>query len=271
MRKAPSRRFDPDQLHHLFSSTCVSCHPPPIEDRYIIYKDNPHVLKVIPVQQHASLCTFSITVLFFKENHWKEDAVRYKALLFLLTIVFFLSINLFGKEAQMKISSIAFGHNGHIPKKYTCDGSDVNPPLKFEQIPANARSLALIVDDPDAPMGTWVHWVVWNIDPETTEIKENFVPTGSKLGMNDFGKHDYGGPCPPSETHRYFFKLYALDTILNISPGAGKTALESSMKGHILAEAQLIGLYKRSRWSNFLNFANRLRTTVLKRSRIEPV
>ena len=147
----------------------------------------------------------------------------------------------------MKISSTAFAHNGQIPKKYTCDGSDINPPLKFEEVPANARSLALIVDDPDAPMGTWVHWVVWNIAPKTAEIKENSVPKGSIQGVNDFRKHAYGGPCPPSGTHRYFFKLYALDMPLNMSASAGKTALESSMKGHILAEAQLLGLYERSR------------------------
>ena len=147
----------------------------------------------------------------------------------------------------MKISSTAFAHNGQIPKKYTCDGSDINPPLKFEEAPANARSLALIVDDPDAPMGTWVHWVVWNIDPKSAEIKENSVPKGSMQGMNDFRKHNYGGPCPPSGTHRYFFKLYALDMTLNIGASAGKNALESAMKGHILGEAQLVGLYERSR------------------------
>jgi len=165
----------------------------------------------------------------------------------LLILVFCLSINLYGKEVQMRISSKAFGQNEQIPKKYTCDGSDINPPLQFQGIPADARSLALIVDDPDAPMGTWVHWVVWNINPKTAEIKENDVPKGSMQGMNDFGKHDYGGPCPPSGTHRYFFKLYALDMILNISPSTAKPALEASMKGHILAEAQLIGIYQRSR------------------------
>jgi len=147
----------------------------------------------------------------------------------------------------MKISSTAFGHNGKIPQKYTCDGSDVNPPLKFEEIPAAARSLALIVDDPDAPMGTWVHWVVWNLDPKTEGIKENSAAKGSIQGINDFRKHDYGGPCPPSGTHRYFFKLYALDMTLNISASNGKAALEASMKGHILAEAELVGLYERSR------------------------
>lgn len=147
----------------------------------------------------------------------------------------------------MKISSTAFTHNGQIPKKYTCDSSDINPPLKFEGVPANAKSLALIVDDPDAPGGTWVHWVVWNIAPKTTEIKENSALKGAMQGMNDFRKHDYGGPCPPSGTHRYFFKLYALDAVLNISATAGKTALESAIKGHVLAEAQLVGLYERSR------------------------
>jgi Raf kinase inhibitor-like YbhB/YbcL family protein len=173
--------------------------------------------------------------------------MRHKTIPLLLTIVFFFLINVHGKEVQMKISSTAFEHNGQIPKKYTCDGSDVNPPLAFAEIPANTKSLALIVDDPDAPMGTWVHWVLWNIDPKTVEIEENSVPKGSMQGINDFRKHDYGGPCPPSGTHRYFFKLYALDMILGINANAAKPDLESSMKGHILATAELIGLYKRSR------------------------
>jgi Raf kinase inhibitor-like YbhB/YbcL family protein len=165
----------------------------------------------------------------------------------LIALVLTLFGSLYGEEAQMKISSTAFGHNGQIPTRYTCEDSDVNPPLRFEGVPADAKSLALIVDDPDAPMGTWVHWVVWNIDPKGTEIKENSVPKGSTQGMNDFRKHDYGGPCPPSGTHRYFLKLYALDMTLNISANTTKATLESAMKGHILAEAQLIGLYTRSR------------------------
>jgi Raf kinase inhibitor-like YbhB/YbcL family protein len=147
----------------------------------------------------------------------------------------------------MKISSNAFEHNWQIPKKYTCDGSDVNPPLKFEGVPSEAKSLALIVDDPDAPVGTWVHWVLWNIDPKTSEIKENSVPKGAHQGMNDFRKNDYGGPCPPSGAHRYFFKLYAIDITLNLAPNATKSDIESAIKGHILAKAELIGLYKRSR------------------------
>ena len=173
--------------------------------------------------------------------------MRYKIIPFLLTIGIFILANVYGKEVQMKISSTAFEHNGQIPKQYTCDGSDVNPPLKFEGVPTEAKSLVLIVDDPDAPMGTWVHWVLWNIDPKTTEIEENSVPKSAKQGMNDFRKHYYGGPCPPSGTHRYFFKLYALDTTLNIGPTVTKADVESSMKGHILAKAELIGLYRRSR------------------------
>lgn len=149
------------------------------------------------------------------------------------------------KKMGLKISSSAFEHNKSIPEKYTCDGSNVNPALAFENVPAGARSLALIMDDPDAPAGMFVHWVVWNMDPKTTGIKENTVPAGAAQGINDFRKHNYGGPCPPSGTHRYFFKLYALDTALSISGDSSKTDLEKAMKGHILAESEMIGLYKR--------------------------
>jgi Raf kinase inhibitor-like YbhB/YbcL family protein len=145
----------------------------------------------------------------------------------------------------LKISSPAFRHNEHIPAKYTCDGTDVNPALAIENAPAGAKSLALIVDDPDAPAGTWVHWVVWNIGPETREIKEHTVPSGASQGMTDFRKRSYGGPCPPSGTHRYFFKLYALDTVLNIGADSTKATVERAMQGHILTKAELIGLYKR--------------------------
>lgn len=147
--------------------------------------------------------------------------------------------------STMKISSPAFKHNEMIPAKYTCDGADVNPALAIENAPAEAKSLALIMDDPDAPRGTWVHWVVWNVNPKIREIKENTVPDGGKQGMNDFRKHDYGGPCPPSGTHRYFFKLYALDTILDIQPNATKAQLEGAMKGHIIARTEMVGLYTR--------------------------
>jgi Raf kinase inhibitor-like YbhB/YbcL family protein len=166
----------------------------------------------------------------------------------LLFIFFFVSPVIF-MEAQdmgtLKLSSPAFKHNDAIPSKYTCDGADINPPLVIENAPLGAKSFALIVDDPDAPAGNWVHWVVWNIDPTTIEIRENTVPPRALQGINDFRKHDYGGPCPPSGTHRYFFKLYALDMMLSISPKSNKAELERVMKGHIVAQGELIGLYRR--------------------------
>ncbi len=147
--------------------------------------------------------------------------------------------------ATLSLSSPAFRNGELIPSKFTCDGEDTNPALVIGNVPPEAKSLALIMDDPDAPSGMWVHWVVWNIDPKTTEIGEDSVPGGAKLGMNDFRKSPYGGPCPPSGTHRYFFKLYALDTKLELGTGTNKAALEKAMKGHILAQGELMGKYKR--------------------------
>lgn len=145
----------------------------------------------------------------------------------------------------LQLVSPAFKHNEFIPEKYTCDGKDINPPLLIENIPSGTKSMALIVDDPDAPAGTWVHWVVWNISPDTKEMKESSVPEGAQQGVNDFRKHEYGGPCPPSGTHRYFFKLYALDTMLNLGSKAKKSDVEQAMKGHILEKTELIGRYRR--------------------------
>ncbi|MDD5167167.1 MAG: YbhB/YbcL family Raf kinase inhibitor-like protein [Candidatus Omnitrophica bacterium] len=143
----------------------------------------------------------------------------------------------------MRIKSPEFKHNELIPAKFTCEGSDINPGFIIEDVPGQAKSLALIVDDPDAPRGTWVHWVVFDI-PVTANIAENSVP--GKQGINDSGRKDYHGPCPPSGTHRYFFKIYALDTMLNLKEGISKKELENAMAGHILDKAELIGLYKRS-------------------------
>lgn len=145
---------------------------------------------------------------------------------------------------QMKITSV-FANNTKIPSKYTCDGENINPPLSFSDIPANARSLVLIMEDPDAPSGTWVHWIVFNIIPETNEISENSLPENAAEGMTSFGEKGYGGPCPPSGVHRYFFKLYALDTVLELK-NPDKTELEEKMQSHILDEAEIIGLYSRS-------------------------
>jgi len=143
---------------------------------------------------------------------------------------------------ELTITSPAFERNKLIPSKYTCDGDDVNPPLNIKGTPEETKSLVLIVDDPDAPMGTWDHWIVWNIPP-TNKIEENSVP-GTE-GLNNFRRHSYGGPCPPSGTHRYFFKVYALDTKLDLNPNSRKKDVEKAMKDHILAKGELVGLYSR--------------------------
>jgi len=152
--------------------------------------------------------------------------------------------------ATLQLISTAFNEGELIPSKYTCDGKDISPPLKWSGVPKNTKSLALICDDPDAPSGTWVHWVVYYILSTVSELPEG-VPTkettsdGLKQGTNDFKKIGYGGPCPPSGTHRYYFKLYALDTELQLSSKVKKSDVEKAMKGHILATGQLMGKYKR--------------------------
>jgi len=146
---------------------------------------------------------------------------------------------------KIKISSPAFIENGLIPKKYTCDGKDINPPLEIKYIPENTVSLALIIDDPDAPGGVWDHWIVWNINPKTTEIKENSLPEGAVEGLNSFGKHSYGGPCPPHGIHHYHFKIYALKKDIKLKPLSGKKELEKAMQGNIISQAEIIGLYKK--------------------------
>ena len=169
---------------------------------------------------------------------------------FLSILILFLFIsNVKSKETSemnsLKISSPVFENNGNIPAKYTCTGKDVNPPLLIENVPPKAKSLAIIVDDPDAPGGTWVHWVLWNIGPGTGEINEGSIPAGAMQGWNDFRVHEYRGPCPPSGTHRYFFKAYALDAVLNLSRNSTKSDVEKAMKGHIIEQAQIIGLYRK--------------------------
>ena len=150
-------------------------------------------------------------------------------------------------SAKMKIHTPAFEDGAIIPRKYTCDGADVNPPLLIEGVPNTAQSLVLIVDDPDAPRGTWNHWLLWNIDPTTKEIKENTVPRHAVQGTTDFGTAKYGGPCPPSGTHRYFFRLYALDTKLNLPQGGKRADLDKAMQKHAIDQAVLMGRYSRSK------------------------
>lgn len=172
------------------------------------------------------------------------------AILIIASVLVLLLFNFDRKEtsigSNMKITSSAFLHNTNIPSKYTCDGENVNPPLQFLDVPESTKSLVLIVDDPDAPAKTWVHWVVYNINPSVKEIAENSVPQGSTEGVTDFGKHGYGGPCPPSGTHGYFFKLYALDFIIpSLDILVNKEVLEKVMKGHIIDKSELIGFYSR--------------------------
>ena len=144
----------------------------------------------------------------------------------------------------LSVTSPAFGHNARIPAKYTCDGENVNPPLTIKGVPQETKSLVLIVDDPDAVTGMWDHWVVWNIPP-TGNIAEATVP-GTE-GLTTYREHSYDGPCPPYGTHRYFFKVYALDTLLKLNSNAAKRDVEKAMQGHVLAEGALIGLYCRSK------------------------
>jgi Raf kinase inhibitor-like YbhB/YbcL family protein len=166
-----------------------------------------------------------------------------------LLLPFFLFSHVSGQETEkaraLKISSPAFDNNGKIPGKYTCDGTNINPPLKIEAVPQEAKSLAVVFDDRDAPGGSYVHWILWNIDPSAKEIRENSVPDGAIQGMNDFKKRNYGGPCPPSRPHRYVFRVYALDTLLDLDPNATKAGLEKKIKGHVLAQGQLTGSFKK--------------------------
>ena len=150
------------------------------------------------------------------------------------------------------ITSDAFSEGGLIPSKYTCDGQNTSPPLLWYGAPSNTQSFALISDDPDAPVGTWIHWIVFNMPATATGLPEAVPPSsklsdGSLQGRNSWPQTGYGGPCPPSGTHRYFFKLYALDQVLALPAGATKEELLSAMKGHVLAESQLMGKYARIR------------------------
>jgi len=145
----------------------------------------------------------------------------------------------------MKIQSTAFENNQVIPKKYSCDGDGINPPLTFSEIPQDVQSLVLIVDDPDAPSGTFTHWILWNIDPRSSGISENSVPSGAIQGNSDAGEIGYVGPCPPSGTHHYFFKLFALGAKIDLPLGSKRSDLEKMMVNHIIARTELVGLYSR--------------------------
>jgi Raf kinase inhibitor-like YbhB/YbcL family protein len=147
--------------------------------------------------------------------------------------------------AKMKITS-AFQQGANIPSKFSCDGPNTNPPLQISDVPPEAKSLVLIVDDPDAPSGLFTHWAVWNISPQTSAIAEGSTPKGVQ-GTNDFGRSGYGGPCPPSGTHRYYFKIFALDRELDLAFGAKRSQLDAAMKDHVIAQGELMGRYSRKK------------------------
>jgi Raf kinase inhibitor-like YbhB/YbcL family protein len=163
-------------------------------------------------------------------------------------------LTLAGSAAMaMTLNSPAFKQNGHIPSKYTCEGEDISPPLAWDGVPQGTKSLVLIIDDPDAPdpkapQRVWVHWIVYNLPPETKSLPENAgkagLPQGTEVGLNDFKKEEYGGPCPPIGRHRYFHKLYALNTRFNLKRPT-KSQIEQAIKGHVLAEAELVGTYQK--------------------------
>jgi len=152
---------------------------------------------------------------------------------------------------SFQLASSAFSNGESIPKKFTCDAQDLSPQLNWKDAPSGTQSFALIADDPDAPVGTWVHWVLYNVPTAAKELpeglnKEERLPDGTLQGRNDFRKVGYGGPCPPpGKPHRYYFKLYALDAKLSLKPGASKADVEAAMQGHVLGEAQLMGRYGR--------------------------
>jgi Raf kinase inhibitor-like YbhB/YbcL family protein len=150
------------------------------------------------------------------------------------------------EKARMKITSSAFQEGGNIPSKFTCDGSDTSPALQITGVPSEAKSLVLIADDPDAPGGLFTHWLIWNIPPQTNSIAEGITPKGVH-GTNDFGKPGYKGPCPPPGTHRYSFKIFALDRELELRALAKRSQVDAAMKGHVIAQGELVGRYERKK------------------------
>ncbi len=180
---------------------------------------------------------------------------KIRGVVLILSLIFLISCATEKNQSEvlsMKLTSSVFDHNGKIPSKYTCDGESISPPLVISDVPSTAESLVLLMDDPDIPeiakknfnVEVWDHWIVFNIPVTTKEIKEGEVPLGF-FGRNTRGNNSYGAPCPPDKEHRYFFKLYALDTMLPLSEGASKKEVEDAMKGHIVAQTALMGRYER--------------------------
>lgn len=156
-----------------------------------------------------------------------------------------------GLFMSIVLSTAAFPNGSEIPARFTCSGADVSPALSWSSTPAGTRSIAVIADDPDAPMGTWTHWVIWNVPPQPANLPEGVpaekeLKSGARQGKNDFGRIGYGGPCPPpGKAHRYFFKIYALDVLLHLEAGSSKAALEQAMSGHVLSQTNWMGTFRR--------------------------
>lgn len=164
------------------------------------------------------------------------------ALAFLVSLVWAQSTT---AASTIRLSSSAFSPGGKVPPQFTCQGANINPQLKFQGIPTAAKSLALVIEDPDAPSGLFTHWLVWNISPGTAEIAEKSEPAGAVQGTNDFGEIGYGGPSPPSGTHRYFFRVIALDQMLGLRSGAKRAEFDKAIAGHVLATGELMGRFSR--------------------------
>jgi len=156
-------------------------------------------------------------------------------------------VSLAAGGVKMKITSSSFQEGGDIPSKFSRDGQNINPALRIEGTHSNAKSLLLIMDDPDAPVGLFTHWLVWNIDPKTTDIAEKSVPKGAVQGTNDYPTLGYGGPQPPSGTHRYYFKIFALDQMLDLKAGAKRAEVDAAMRGHVIAQGELMGRYSKQK------------------------
>jgi Raf kinase inhibitor-like YbhB/YbcL family protein len=193
---------------------------------------------------------------FFRQRRRARGVFGYAAILLLLPSSGMQSAFSFpahpqAQSADLSISSPSFSNGGEIPKKFTCSGPDVSPQLSWTEPPAGTKTFALLVDDPDAPAGTWNHWAIWNLPASARSLPEGVgqsrrLPDGSQQGLNDFRKTGYNGPCPPAnKPHRYHFQLFALDTKVSLNPDAGKPELEAAMKGHILAQAEWMGTFHR--------------------------
>jgi Raf kinase inhibitor-like YbhB/YbcL family protein len=192
---------------------------------------------IIWAKQYAQFCRFNAISI---GGLTMRTSIAGGAVATLLTAI----ASLAAGGATMKITSSAFHEGANIPSKFTCDGSDTSPPLQIAGVPSGAKSLVLIVDDPDAPGGLFTHWLVWNIPPQTGSIAEGSAPQGVQ-GANDFGKSGYRGPCPPPGTHRYSFKIFALDRELELRSGAKRSQVDAAMKGHVIARGELVGRYAR--------------------------